>query len=367
MVWVLPDDFDSRRTFDRMIRRLEMEASPGYPYNQEATTNGQWLKWNGLEADPMQLERLWYDVQLVFGNEYEMYLRVFIKMEPHKKTKVETKRWRLIVAAPLAVQVAWQMMFHYMNDKEIDHAYYIPSQQGLKMVGGGWATFKRTWDERNLTGSLDKSAWDWTAPKWALDLDLELRMRLARGSRIRDWYKISKDLYENMFGNPIWMLTSGDLYRQEYPGIMKSGCVNTISTNSHCQVMLHLLVCDDANVIKYPLPVCCGDDTLNHPMHLTLGSNYARYGVQIKAVSETMEFMGHVFTDNGPKPSYIMKHLFKLPYMTDEIMPEYLDSMARMYVHVPELFTFWEALARANGTPLPLSHKSYQYWYDHED
>lgn len=366
-IWTLPDDFDSRETFERVVRRLEMLASPGYPYNQEATTNGQWLKWNGLHADPIQLERLWYDVRLVMNNEFQMYLRVFIKMEPHKKGKVQAKRWRLIVAAPLAVQVAWQMMFHYMNDVEIDQAYYIPSQQGLTLVGGGWSMFRRSWRERGLTGSLDKSAWDWTAPKWALDLDLEFRRRLARGSRISDWYKISKDLYENMFGNPIWMLTTGDLYKQIYPGIMKSGCVNTISTNSHCQVMLHLLVCFDANVAREPLPVCCGDDTLNHPMHLTLKENYSRYGIQIKAISETMEFMGHVFKEDGPRPSYVMKHLFKLPYTSDAILPEYLDSMARMYVHEEELFRFWETLARNNGTPLPLSRQAYLFWYNYAD
>lgn len=367
VLWILPNDFDTYQAFERVIIRLEMEASPGYPYNQEAPTNGKWLKWNGVHADAIQLQRLWFDVRHVFDGQFEMYLRIFIKMEPHKIKKIEQKRWRLIVAAPLAVQVAWQMMFSYMNDLEIDKAYQIPSQQGLTMVGGGWSNFKRSWDQRGLTGSLDKSAWDWTAPKWALDLDLELRKRLARGERTCDWYKISKRLYEAMFDQPVWMTTSGNLYKQRYPGIMKSGCVNTISTNSHCQVMLHMLVCIDANITMNPLPVCCGDDTLNHPLHLDVTGPYARYGIKIKAVSETMEFMGHCFKDDGPRPSYVMKHLFSVRYTTDDIFPEYLDAMARLYVHDEEMFRFWEKLAFKNKTPLPLSRESYLYWYNYAD
>lgn len=364
-IWTLPDDFDTEEAFLRSVPRLDMTSSPGFPYCREATTNGIWLKWTGLEACPIQLKRLWYDVQLVLKGQFEMILRAFIKLEPHKISKCLQKRWRLIMAAPLSVQIAWHMCFSYMNDIEIKRAYDIPSQQGMVMVGGDWKLFLRSWHSRGLTSSLDKSAWDWTAPRWTLDMDLEFRRRMGRGERLLHWYDMAGSLYEAMFGHPTIVTSAGHLFKQMHPGIMKSGCVNTISTNSHCQVFVHLAVCRLTSVSYLPLPVTCGDDTLNHPRHVMDLEAYKHFGIQVKSVSDTMEFMGHEFTLDGPKPMYGMKHLTNVLATTDLIFPDFLDSMARMYVHVTEYFEFWEELARRNGTPLRLSREAYLYWYDY--
>lgn len=344
-----------------------MSSSPGYPYQKEATTNGQWLGYNGIEFDPIKLQRLWHDVKLVFADQLDYVLRVFIKQEPHKMSKVDEKRWRLIMAAPLAVQVAWHMLFDHQNDLEIKQTYYIPSQQGLVLPRGGWKYFTRLWSNQGLTAGLDKSAWDWTAPAWALSMDLDFRCRMGRGDRIADWLKIAKILYRGMFDHPTLMLSDGTLYRQLYPGIMKSGCVNTISTNSHCQVFVHLAVCLSMNVDPNPLPVACGDDTLQHPRHTHSLDQYARFGVIIKSVSDTAEFMGHTFSMYGPLPLYWKKHLKKLHYIPDADLAQYLDSMARMYVHDESCFNWWELIARKLAVPLPLSRQSYLRWYDFRD
>lgn len=327
-VWSLPDDFDSRDRFEQALRRLDMQSSPGMPYMKEAPTNGKWLKWNGVLYDEMQANRLWHDVKLVLADDWDHLIRVFIKQEPCKTHKAKEGRWRLIMASSLPVQVAWHMLFDYMNDLEIKECYNIPSQHGLVMVGGGWKDYLRSWKNQGLTVGLDKSAWDWTAPFWTFEWDLDFRYRMGRGKRMEEWYRLAKLMYRHMFEEAVIQLSDGTLLRQMVPGIMKSGCVNTISTNGHAQVMLHCVVAEEARKPYEPYPKTCGDDTLEHPMHTEDLELYSQYGVVVKSVSEDLEFVGHQFTDNGPHPLYMSKHLKKLLYSSDEILPEYFDAMA---------------------------------------
>lgn len=365
-VWLLRDDFDSRAAFDDAVRRLDMTSSPGWPYQREATTNGQWLKWNGVECDGFQLDSLWHDVQLVLTDQWEHIVRVFIKQEPHKKRKVAENRWRLIMASSLCVQVAWHMLFSALNDIEIDKAYYIPSQQGIVLVGGGWRQFHQSWTHLGTIHGMDKSAWDWTAPYWALKLDLQLRYRLGRGPRMKEWLGKAELLYRHMFEEPVLMTSAGYCFRQVVPGIMKSGCVNTISTNSHCQVFIHMAVCFETGLPIHPLPRVCGDDTLHHSRHVQDLEPYRLYGMQLKSISDTVEFVGHEFHSSGPRPMYLLKHLKKLLYVPEENLEQYLDSMARMYVHT-DYFDMWEAIARRLGFVFPLSRHAYLHWYDVKD
>lgn len=366
VVWELPDDFDSFERFEQAVARLDWKSSPGYPYMQDAPTNRDWLKFNGVECDSIQMQQLWFDVKNVFSGDFETIFRVFIKQEPHKASKAVEGRWRLIMAAPLSVQIAWQMLFGYLNDLEIDKAYFIPSQQGMQMVGGNWKLYYNQWRQKGLTCGLDKSGWDWTCPSWVLMLDLVLRHRLGRGKRLREWKEIADRLYREAFVSSKIMFSSGLILKQCIPGIMKSGVVNTISTNSHGQMFVHIAVCLDSGLPLQPWPACCGDDTLQHLVHTNDTSVYQKYGLQIKEVSETMEFVGHEFTSSGPKPNYWMKHLKKMMYVKDEDLTSYLDSMAGMYVHT-EQFEFWERLARILGRNLRLSRYGYLYWYDIEE
>jgi len=363
--WRLSDDFDSRGAFDKALRRVDMTSSPGWPYCKEKPTNGEWLRHDGISCCPVQLGRLWYDTQLVLAGKYDNYLKTFVKSEPHKKSKVEEGRWRLIMAAALPVQMAWHMLFDEHNDVEIRKAYYIPSQQGMKLPGGHWKLYRDQWLSSGYNCGLDKSAWDWTAPYWALQLDLEFRYRMGRGRRMADWRSIAETLYHQMFNNPTIILSDGALWRQTVPGIMKSGCVTTISTNSHMQVMLHLLACWTQGVSIYPFPVACGDDTLQTLAQSGDVSAYTKYGVVVKQASEGLEFVGHDFLETGPWPVCMDKHVKKLTYVSDEILPQYLDSMARMYVHTP-YYEIWETLAAELHDGLPLSREAYLHWYDVE-
>nr|QVG74737.1 hypothetical protein 2 [Virus sp.] len=366
--WRLPGSWWSFEAFVEAVRHLEMTSSPGIPYMKEAPTIGEWLRWDGVRCDDFQLRRLWFEVQQVFEEDYQLRLRVFIKQEPHKKAKAEDGRWRLILASPLNVQVAWHMCFSYMNDIEIENAYFLPSQQGLNLAGGMWKLYYRQWCQNKQTCGMDKSAWDWTAPWWVFLLDLEFRKRLCRQGDVDGWLRRAEVLYRQMFEHPILVLSDGSEYEQLYPGIMKSGCVNTISTNSHGQCFVHCAVAKDNDLPVLPLPKCVGDDTLMVETQIpnNVFDMYSIYGVQVKSVSSTLEFVGREFTEAGPMPMYVGKHVAKAHYVDDVNLACYLDSMAREYCHSENYFRVWQALAQRLDIDLPFSREGYLYWYDYQ-
>lgn len=362
VVWNLRDDFLSFENFYFCLRRLENDSSPGYPYMREGKTIGDWLGWDGVWYDEIKIERLWFELNSYLEGG-ELVLRMFIKEEPHKQEKVQQNRWRLIMAAPLPVQMLWHMLFSDQNDLEIEKAYDIPSQQGFVPVRGGWKVFLRQWQERGYDTGLDKKAWDWNVPGWLMDMDLEFRYRLCRGKQKQKWLGIARRLYDDMFVHPKIVISDGRVFQQKYPGIMKSGCVNTISTNSHMQVMVHIGACYLQGVSPYPLPVCCGDDTLQRLDQAVDVETYARFGAVVKSASDGLEFVGHEFTVNGPWPLYFSKHVAKFKTVSDECLADYLDSMARMYCHTP-MFEFWSEMAVRLGVSI-LSQEYYLYWYDY--
>lgn len=365
--WDLPSDFDSRRAFEDALPRLQMKSSPGLPYCFVAPTNGDWLGFDGVNFNPHRVEELWWDVQRVMRGEFDSYWRVFIKWEPHKRTKALSKRWRLILSPALPVQMLWQMLFRFQNDLEIAQAYSIPSQQGFIPYGGGWRDFRSQWLAKSLNYGTDMTAWDWTVPGWLLRDSLEFRKRMCRGSpeaRERA-FALMDSLYSDAFEHPRLVLSDGRVFRQLYWGVMKSGCLNTISDNGHAGALLHCHYCYDYGIPVAPFPAICGDDKIQTAAQVADCSIYEKYGLVVKSISEDLEFMGHQFDSDGPKPMYVLKHVYNLLHVDPQYLEETLESYMRLYAHSP-FFTMWERIARNLGIAHRfLSRSAYLFWYDY--
>lgn len=358
-------DWDSYENFEKVVRNLDFTSSPGYPYMKEKPTIGEWLEFNGLTCNRSQLERLWLDVQDVLKGDVHGLWRVFIKMEPHKLKKIEGKRYRLIMCPPLNIQVVWQMCFSEQNAKEIENSFKLPSQQGIILPGGKWKSYLSQWKRLGTTNGVDKTAWDWTCSWWILKTMLRLRKRLVYGDNNsrESWSKMASALYEHAFVKPQLLLSDGNIYQQVEPGVMKSGCVNTISDNSKAQVLLQILYSFRKGIPVEPLPRCCGDDTLQDDLHIEDLNMYESFGCYIKAVSTTTEFVGHEFRDTGPCPMYIGKHVFNICYQDNDLLAETLDSYLRLYCNTDE-FYFWYDMALSLGLGGQVSSREdYRYWY----
>lgn len=358
----VPDDFDCHRIFLRAISRLDHTSSPGYPYMLEAPTIGDWLKVDGLSMDERRVSTLWNDVQLVLSGNWKLILKVFIKREPTKIKKIEQNRWRLIFCSPLCVQVAWHMLFSEMNDLEIEKTYDLPSRHGMSLQHGHWKTHMRVWRSLGFDCGLDKTAWDWTVPFWKIMDAFHLRRRLMSGRRLEEWSEVAERLYRQMFESPTLLLSDGRLYVQTHPGVMKSGCVNTISDNGKMQLIDHIIACIRTGMKPWPLPHTCGDDTLQRLDTTPPFEAYAALGAIVKSVSTGLEFVGHDFCDKGPQPLYVLKHIAAALAQPSDNIEQFMDSMLLLYVH-SRLWWFWYELAWRMGLKVR-SREAYLAIYD---
>lgn len=336
--WELSPDWDTRESFERALRRLDMQSSPGIPLMREAPTNGDWLRWEGCDGCPIQKDRLWLMVQDVMAGKYHHFWRVFIKEEPHKPSKAEEGRWRLIIAASLPVQIAWQMTFGKLNDKFIDTCFKTPSMQGLVYVGGGYKQFRTFCRMLQLRTCIDKSAWDFNSPGWVyFQVCLPLRRRLCINPTEK-WLQVATALYEDAYHNSVLQLEDGTTYQQLFRGFMKSGVVNTISDNSLGQVALHALAekrLFNENDQKRMSPILAtGDDTIQRRSGDQYLDELEKAGCIVKECNDGYEFMGFDLNEDF-KPMYPTKHLVSIMHQKQEFVAQVLDSYMRMYIKTP--------------------------------
>lgn len=362
------DNFDTREHFETCLRQLEFQSSPGYPYMFEKSTIGEWLGFDGTSFNVMQVEKLWHAVNQTIEGDVDCYWRVFIKQEPHKLHKIEQSRYRLIMCPPLHVQVLWQMVFAAQNQKEIELSYFLPSQQGIVMPYGGWSHYYSQWTSNGTTVGTDAVAWDWTVPGWLLQLELAFRKRQTRGFRRDEWMNLAAKLYRDAFRDCKLVFSDGTVYQQQHWGIMKSGCVNTISTNSHGGFIYHILYCLETSTPIEPIPRCVGDDKLVHEKHTEHLEVYERYGNLIKSVSENCEFVGHEFYSTGPRPMYLGKHVFNFMHARDDNIEDMMESYLRLNALYDDGYKFWSTVAdELSLGDRVLSREHYISWYNNPD
>lgn len=374
--WSVDEGFGSFEHFCLAVRELDLQSSPGYPYCLEKSTIGDWLVVEG------NVERLWRDVQIIWQDPSrdawgDHIWKVFVKQEPTKRSKIQQSRERIIFMCSLARQVVWTMVFSTQLAVEISNYTRIPSQHGTVLVDAGWQYSRRLWKARfDRPCGLDKSAWDWCSTDFLPELDLELRIRLCRtgGLLLQEWVRVARGLYDEAFGtlDPMTginvpgtgpcVLLNGIVYRQLAHGRVKSGLKNTISINGRGQVFVHVLACLRAGEPVYPLPVSCGDDTLQNRPSLAYLREIERMGVIVKAVADGLEFMGHRFDEDGPKPLYHLKHICAVLHQQDEFLEQTLDSYLRLYCFDPR-YSVFERLADRLGIE-HMSRSYYRSWYN---
>lgn len=352
-----PVEWRSKERFRKLINDLDMTSSPGYPYLREAPTIGKWLKNDGLgNYDEIQVERLWLDVNRVLAGDYEHLFRVFVKDEPHKLTKVQQGKWRLIVASSLPVQMVWRMCFAHQNDWLNAHPYTTPSAHGLVFCYGGWRRFKQHCKTKGLKFSRDLSAWDLNAPGWVFRVIREVRKSFGGPD---DWARTIDMLYEDAYAKSKLIFSNGLVIQQQFDGFMKSGLFNTISDNSLGMVAMHVVASFRAR-----LPVgtiwATGDDVLQEHYSDEYQKALEELGCVVKEVEQSLTFMGTNF-DGQPRPMYFSKHVVNF-WTQREHREETLDSYARLYCYQDREFRFWVATAAAMGYSLR-SQSYYQYWY----
>nr|QVG74731.1 RNA-dependent RNA polymerase [Virus sp.] len=354
----IPKDWSSYDHFVECLAGLDNASSPGYPYMLEASTIGQWLKADGLGGyDPSQVQRLWFDVQQVMAGTYEHIHRAFVKDEPHKIKKVQEKRWRLIIAGSLPVQMAWRMVFGHQNARLNAMPYEIPSKHGLVFCYGGWRRFLSMVRSQELFISRDISAWDVNAPGWVFEVVGAWRADWPGVGP--EWRRVQQLLYEDAYARSRILFSNGVVVQQQFRGFMKSGCFNTIADNSLAMVAMHILACLRSGTCLGNI-AATGDDV----MQSVITDGYVReleaLGCRVKEVIRHVEFMGTDYRKGVPEPMYFQKHLVNVCMKPDNL-PAVLDSYCRLYAYSDKQ-QFWMDVARELGVATRTS-SYYRFWY----
>nr|UGO57121.1 MAG: hypothetical protein 2 [Riboviria sp.] len=336
--WTIPEDFMQRSHFERAVMTLDWTSSPGYPYMLRATNNRQFFRVDDQgRPHPEKLDLVWAMVQAKIRERSSDPIRLFVKPEAHTAKKLQSERYRLISSVSVVDQIIDHMLFDDLNNKMIQEWIHIPNKPGWSPFTGGWRFMPtETWM------ATDASAWDWTVQPWLLELVLEFRSRLC-DNLSQQWLELARWRYGELFKNPLFVTSGGQLLRQLNPGVMKSGCVNTISDNSLMQVILHARVCAELG-LDFTYLFTMGDDRLQQPVqrlpeYLDLTSQFCI----LKSVEQVNEFSGFRFKGRRVEPVHKGKHAFNILHMDPKVQQEFGNSYVLNY-HRSEFRDFMEDL-----------------------
>lgn len=331
--WEIPSDFLTEAHFRRVVNELEWNSSSGYPYCITETTNRIFFKVKDGKPDEFRMSQVWNLVnnriaKLLRGEGEVDPIRLFIKPEPIKEKKIAEGRFRLISSVSVIDQIIDHMLFDSFNHKLLDTHPFHPVKVGWSPYGGGWKEMSPL-----AKVAADKTAWDWTVQAWTLALEFEIRCALCNtgGPVFGTWLQLATMRYRLLFQNPVFVTSGGLLLKQKVPGLMKSGCVNTITTNSIMQVILHVRVSLEIGEDIKPIMVM-GDDTLqmipDNPREYF--RRLSKYCI-LKEVTRGAEFAGFRFNGMHANPMYTAKHAYNLLHVDENFLEEIASSYALLY------------------------------------
>lgn len=333
-----------------------MRSTPGYcMLTLLGSTNGQILGWDGVRCDPDRVSMVRDHVKLRFdellnGHAICDDIKVFIKQEPHKLSKLESGMYRLISAVSLVDTFIDRILFAWIVRAQLDTVGRTPCLVGWSPVRAGWRTLTDRFRGRPVN-CLDKAAWDWTVHGYMVDMWYMFLEQLPVNPP-KWWLDMVKIRFRLLFEDAWFRFEDGTRVKQATKGVMKSGCYLTILLNSLSQSLLHYVAnsrCGQPMATKQPY--CIGDDTVQEalPWLEQYVGHLDDLGITVKGakVQHWVEFAGFCFDGKTCYPSYWQKHLFSMAYA--EHLGEMLESYQYLYVNEPVMYEFICRVARELG------------------
>lgn len=242
--------------------------------------------------------------------------KIFVKGDPHKLTKLEEGRVRLIFSASLIDNTIARLLFANQNNTEILTWTTISSKPGMGLNDTGLSALTSNVIEMSKDGVIaesDVKGWDWSVQEWELLADLERRIDL-NDSAGTVWERVAKAHYYCM-SRKVMTLSDGTMYQQTKPGIMPSGWYNTSSTNSFMRALDHGIIANQATPVVKPVIVCMGDDAIERfvpnaqQLYTALGKTVDMYN---QCDPKRFEFCSTTFVGGVGYPVNVDKQLIGL-------------------------------------------------------
>lgn len=355
--------------FGKFIRdSVDWNSSPGWPWKRSYPTNRDLFGFDGVAVLPERVAMVeaavyqrWMDLT---SRPVADPIHLFIKQEPHKKSKAEKLSWRLISGVGLTDSLVDRLLYGNWLDKLIESWPEIPSKAGWAPQLGGFKWLSKAFRGKTPV-SIDKSSWDWTVNSWHVNVIKRLvpRMIFGRGD---GWDSVFENRILALYGagHPIFKPSCGCEFVQLVDGIQKSGMLATIGFNSIWQVAVHLAAGGTEDQLLFSL----GDDTVQEkPRDLTgYVEKLSKVGALVKEVDVgwPIVFGGHKITEDVCLPAYRGKHMFALSYLDEKVGFETLESYRHLYALDDEVSPFLEQLViRKYGVKNVLSREYLRDWY----
>lgn len=329
---------------------IDPTSIPGNcPLNKFGSTNREALKittdiYGQRQFDEQRLTMLRFLVEqrwnnLMLGEATSDPLKVFVKQEPHKQSKLDTGRLRLITAVSLVDTIVDRILFGEMLRTAVQPRNLLttPCVVGWSPTGGGWRYIQHKYPEGSV--SIDRTAWDWTVRRWLVFAWKEFLFDLHPNAP-QWWRHMVSVRFEQLFLHARYRFSDGVEILQDDWGIMKSGCLLTLFLNSVGQTLLHSIACLRIN--RNPeedIPLCAGDDTIQNWFEdIELYAEQLNRLCITKEVVRTYgynEFVGFFFSWRGYVPAYWEKHLFCLRHADVTVQRELLQSYQYLWYNDP--------------------------------
>ncbi|APG75737.1 hypothetical protein 2 [Beihai sobemo-like virus 17] len=249
----------------------------------------------------------------------------FIKQEPHKKTKLEEGRVRIISGVSATDQIVADLLFMPELQSQMQNTLYNGIAIGwAPNVPSGIVAFNEVTE--GFDTCADKSSWDWTVVLWMVNFACQFFVSRATGC-----HEVLKNHILAMLG-PKKFKFRGGVFRTEHPGVMPSGWKVTILLNSLWQKACHIMCGSPGKILSM------GDDTIQEPVQDSYWDKMAKLGPKIKEIRKdgVKEFCGVTIDKNGYYPVYTAKHSYVLHHLKPAVAIDTLRSYQTLYAYCPK-------------------------------
>lgn len=326
--WLLNYDREEwRKSIIEMKNFVKRDSSPGVPFHMRGSTNGKIFDDMQSDFEDAVLDRiearLYYGLKIGEMSRTQMIelnicdpVRVFVKDEPHKVSKLQQGRVRLIMSVSVADKMIEMLLSRHLHKLEIQNWMEIPSKPG---IGFTRAANQEVYNDVMAKGDMayaDISGWDWSCKPWLMQVCAEGKIHLCTNAS--DVWSLLVRLEPLIESRSIYQFSDGVMVSPNFAGIVNSGKYKTSRDNSWMRVFL-------ATIVGAEHVLAAGDDTVESWVD-GAADEYAKYGWALKdykKVVEGFEFCSRWYQDNGSYPLNIDKLLMNLLHTKPKDWLEY--------------------------------------------
>lgn len=239
-------------------------------------------------------------------------VRVFIKNEPHKISKITEGRLRLISNVSVVDEIIDRLISQPQVEAEILNYSTIPAKAGLGFTDVMSRELHASVPKELKLASSDVSAWDWRFQPWMFDACAQLDILLCKRPT-QEWKRL---LWNRTMCLSLkqFMTSDGNAYSQVKPGVQASGSYRTTSWNCKARVM-------SAYWVGATWAIAMGDDAIEEYVpdyerqYRKIGvvvTDYVRSELLRANRQADFEFCSHLYDGDKAVPLNWVKRLFNL-------------------------------------------------------